>query len=88
MGLPSIVIETADNQRPGTEILAKHGALQTLGSYKSFEAPKLRNALIDLAGDRSRRMTMSRLASKIVDGCGAKRIAARMLANMDAMLPS
>lgn len=83
VGLPSVVIETAGNQGPGTRLLAQRGALVTLGSLSAFDGIELQNALIGLSDDNVRRTAMSRAASQTIDGRGAARIASQVLADID-----
>lgn len=73
LGVPSVALETAANQRAGLAILAQAGALLHAG-----EAPvspsSLAEAINTLLNDGSRRAEMAAAAMTLVDGEGANRI--------------
>jgi UDP-2,4-diacetamido-2,4,6-trideoxy-beta-L-altropyranose hydrolase len=79
LGLPSIVIETAANQAPGTRMLAALGAVESLGPLEHLQPDRLGAAIAALAADAGRRAVMSRKAVAAVDGCGPARVVARLM---------
>ena len=77
MGLPSIAVAVADNQRPLTDKLNELGVLICIGSAEAVER-KLAPEVAALLGDRERRANMSRRGRELIDGCGALRIARKI----------
>ncbi|MDE3016856.1 MAG: UDP-4-amino-4,6-dideoxy-N-acetyl-beta-L-altrosamine N-acetyltransferase, partial [Pseudomonadota bacterium] len=78
MGLPSIVISIADNQRHTCEALAKHGIIHYLGCHDSVDADSLRAAVVALIENQPRRQGMSAAARCLVDMGGTDRIISAM----------
>jgi len=77
LGLPSLAVIVADNQRGAVEGLAAQGCVLPLdarshGTEEMFEA--VRQALDTLLGDATARETMWRRGAALVDGLGARRI--------------
>jgi UDP-2,4-diacetamido-2,4,6-trideoxy-beta-L-altropyranose hydrolase len=79
IGLPSVVIITADNQRKMAVDLAQTGVIEVLGEGKDVSAGAIHAALAELRGDPSRRSRMRRHAMDLVDGEGAYRVTKRIL---------
>lgn len=71
LGVPMLVLTTADNQRGNAEGLAGHGCAVNLGDAPSG-LPALLPALLQ---DADRRRAMSAQGMTLVDGCGALRAA-------------
>lgn len=71
LGLPTIMLCIADNQRMTAQILEKTGAVMATSSDTTAIAKALRR----LAGASAVRMTMSRAAAAVTDGAGAQRVA-------------
>lgn len=82
LGLPSLLLVLADNQRPGTQALEAVGAALSLGGVDAL-ADRLPAALQQLAPP-GRLSTMSAAAAAITDGQGAARVADALLALMQA----
>lgn len=79
LGLPTLTLILADNQRANTTALAAAGAALALEVNGALEA-RLAGGFARLIGDPARRAKMSEAAAGLCDGLGADRVAARMLA--------
>lgn len=77
LGLPSIIVVVADNQREIAAAVADAGAAITIDSQGPERQSEIRRALALLWGDRRRYAAMSRAAAAICDGLGAQRVASR-----------
>lgn len=75
LGLPSIVISVAENQRPGAENLAKGGFLKYVGHYDSLKCEKLRDVILAACSDSVELTEESRLGQLQVDGLGVPKLA-------------
>lgn len=73
MGLPSLQLVLAENQRAIARALSRAGAALLLDRSK-LESD-LRNALTQLFRDPSQLVRMSAAAAAVVDGLGAARVA-------------
>jgi len=80
VGLPSIGIIAADNQRLVAESLAAAGALDLVGAASDLTADILAARISALASDVSRRQAMARAATSLCDGKGSKRVVAEVSA--------
>ena len=85
MGLPSVVIALADNQRLVAESLVAQGVATSLGWYEEFRGEEVCQILSGLVKDRKKREDMGRNGRKLVDGGGANRVA-RLLRNDEIRL--
>jgi spore coat polysaccharide biosynthesis predicted glycosyltransferase SpsG len=74
LGLPSLVVTVADNQRPGTAALARSGALIDLGPLEALSADRLAASLRSFIADRAARHAVGRAAMAVTDGLGAERV--------------
>ena len=74
MGLPSVLIVTADNQLGIAEALGREGISVNLGSHRGLAASSVTDAIGGLLTDGSRRQEMSRKGSRLIDGQGADRV--------------
>lgn len=79
VGLPTVTLEIADNQRHSAEALAQAGVTVNLGWYESVTPELVRETVGPLISDRSARETMSRAGQELVDGTGVERVVAAML---------
>lgn len=79
LGLPSVVVSLAENQKPVCEDLARTGLIKYLGHMDQVKMEALRNALSRLIGLPSI-SEWSRDCHAICDGEGAGRVAQTMLA--------
>ncbi len=74
LGLPTIVIELADNQKLIIEQLAKSGAILNVGKYGKFSLESLISMISDLCNNPAKIMEISNEAIKICDGKGTHKI--------------
>jgi len=74
LGVPTVMLVTAENQRMTVEHLGKAGAVVNAGSARSVGVDELAEKIAALAGDRRRRMEMRRKSMEMVDGKGAGRV--------------
>jgi UDP-2,4-diacetamido-2,4,6-trideoxy-beta-L-altropyranose hydrolase len=75
VGLPTVLVVLAENQRPGAQALAKAGAAETVDARgEDFEAAFDR-AFLGLMRSPERRKRMARAAAGLCDGGGAARVA-------------
>ena len=81
LGLPSLLLVLADNQRPGTQALVAAGAALTLGGVADLPThlPAALQALQRASG-AGQLQAMSTAAAAISDGQGAARVADALLA--------
>jgi len=79
MGLPSLVILLADNQRINAEFAKRTGLGIYLGWHKDVNPQRVAGALTAFAHDRQRREVISEELRKMVDGQGAMRVVGAML---------
>ena len=83
LGLPSLVVSIAENQRPTCEALAAAGLIQYVGDASSVAAAQIREALTPLLENRDRLAALSSRGRLLVDGRGASRVAEVMLGQAD-----
>jgi UDP-2,4-diacetamido-2,4,6-trideoxy-beta-L-altropyranose hydrolase len=75
LGLPSVVIITAENQALIAERLAAAGACALIGRHRDVMPAMVAGRVTALANDAGRRRAMARAAAAICDGRGAGRVA-------------
>ena len=75
-GIPSLVVATADNQLPQISSMAAKGAIRYLGPHSDVNEEVLAEAISALVNDEARRAELSSIGKQMVDGLGAKRLAA------------
>jgi UDP-2,4-diacetamido-2,4,6-trideoxy-beta-L-altropyranose hydrolase len=75
LGIPMLLIVTADNQRGVARALAAAGAALVLGDSHHLDGHTIADAIGALAGDRELRRRMALAGRKLVDGRGANRVA-------------
>lgn len=73
LGLPSIVISVADNQRPASEALAAHQLIQYLGHSDAITPEVILDSVLGLLAQPERLNELSEKGMKIVDGEGINR---------------
>ena len=78
MGLPSIVITIADNQKAIAAELDRQGVIINLGWHQDVTIEQISFALQELISDRPKRETMSKKGRELVDGNGAKRVISKI----------
>lgn len=74
LGLPSLVVSLADNQRQICEALASRGLIGYLREQGALCPNSLQDAILSLAADQRRRSAMSDAGARLVDGQGAARV--------------
>jgi UDP-2,4-diacetamido-2,4,6-trideoxy-beta-L-altropyranose hydrolase len=78
LGLPSVLIVTADNQALIAERLAAAGACTPIGRHRDITPAMVTDSIAVLTNDAGRRRAMARAAAAICDGRGAKRLLAEL----------
>jgi UDP-2,4-diacetamido-2,4,6-trideoxy-beta-L-altropyranose hydrolase len=80
LGLPSLLVILADNQRPAAQALAERGAALVVdATAQDFEA-QLDRPLLRLLTDAALRRELAAKSAEICDGQGANRVAEAFLA--------
>lgn len=74
LGLPALMIQIADNQRPNAQAWDSAGVAIDLGTLENLDSGRLRDKLVQLAGNPELRERMARRGRECVDGRGAERI--------------
>lgn len=80
LGVPLAVTVLANNQASGAAALAQAGAALPLGPAQDLSIPETAAALRAVFSDASRRAAMAKTGARLVDGQGAGRVVARLLA--------
>jgi UDP-2,4-diacetamido-2,4,6-trideoxy-beta-L-altropyranose hydrolase len=83
LGLPSVNLVLADNQRAAASALAERGAALILEAADGAPETQIAAIVQNLAADTASLLAMSRAAAAICDGLGAERVAARLLSCLD-----
>lgn len=83
LGLPAIIVQIADNQRANAQAWERAGVALDLGPLERFDADRLRDKLVALAGDSGLRGRMAARGRKCVDGRGADRIAVAIYPDLE-----
>lgn len=78
LGLPTIMICAADNQRANAQGLADYGAVEYLGESRGVDAGTLAATMLKLISDSATRREMALAAARVCDGRGAARVAAAL----------
>ncbi len=81
LGLPTILVTIADNQRDIAQALHGAGAAIDLGEVKSVSAERLRKTIEEVRDDPAWLIKMAAAASGLTDGHGARRIAIALSGN-------
>ncbi|MCB2099778.1 MAG: UDP-2,4-diacetamido-2,4,6-trideoxy-beta-L-altropyranose hydrolase, partial [Rhodobacterales bacterium] len=79
LGLPGLVVTQADNQAGNVALALAAGAARVLGRPAEITPVVLAEAIRDLMDDGATRAAMARAARCLVDGRGARRVAAHLL---------
>ena len=74
LGLPSLVVSVAENQRPACEALAADGIIDYLGTAREVTADLLGSHLLALVHDPSPLAVMPAAGHRLVDGKGSGRV--------------
>lgn len=79
LGLPSIVMILAENQRKIAESLSREEVIVNLGWFEDVKETDIRDALKNLANNLDFRRSLSIKGCKIVDGRGVERVSQMMI---------
>ncbi|MGK9236507.1 UDP-2,4-diacetamido-2,4,6-trideoxy-beta-L-altropyranose hydrolase [Inquilinus limosus] len=79
LGLPTLAVTLADNQRPTAQALASAGIVTLAGDGAALDGAALRTAIAGFLADRDRLDRLSRASAALCDGQGAGRVAAAIL---------
>lgn len=79
LGVPAVLLVSADNQQGVADGLAASGFAISLGSARPFPAEGLSAAVASLLADSSRREAMASAGRALVDGGGADRVVEAVL---------
>lgn len=74
MGLPSILISIAENQRPACVALAAEGMIEYLGDVDSVSVSAIIKAILRLHNDPAQMDFYSHACGSLVDGLGVERV--------------
>jgi len=74
LGLPTVLLRLADNQRGLAALLCSAGAADDGESIEVDLRGRCRDAVVRLIADRDARIAMAQAASSLIDGRGAERI--------------
>lgn len=83
LGLPSLLVQLADNQTENIKRLQKHNAIVNLGSDKPFNQPLLIKTLVKWREQPALVKAISQSAYKITDGRGLYRILLSLISSND-----
>jgi len=87
LGLPAILIVTADNQAPIAASLHKAGIAVNLGRPGRALDARIAEAVKKLCADAALRRDMSRRGRRLIDGRGAERIARALMKRQEGTEP-
>lgn len=79
MGVPSLIMIVADNQRSSVESLSKMEVFVNLGWHQDVSAAKIADALAQLLVEARYRAKIAQIGQDLVDGQGAARVLNRLL---------
>jgi len=79
LGLPSIVMVLADNQKDIAEELGKEGVVVNLGWHEDVTEMDIKNAVENLLADSDKRGKMSLKGKEMVDGIGIKKVVEKII---------
>lgn len=82
VGLPTLIVQIADNQRVNSQAWGRIGAAVDLGPLDDLNAGQLRDQLVKVAGNSELRERMSLLGREQVDGLGTGRLVRELYPNM------
>jgi spore coat polysaccharide biosynthesis predicted glycosyltransferase SpsG len=79
LGLPSIVVSLAENQKSACEGLSKVDLIHYLGFWSDVTASDIANKVISLVNDHYNLCSQTIFSNQLVDGLGVKRIGKRII---------
>ncbi len=74
LGLPTLVIQVADNQKVITHLLEEKRAIIDLGLHSELSADKVNNVLLSFMRNPGQLIEISQNAANICDGLGTQRV--------------
>ena len=84
LGLPSLVISIADNQKPACEALAQDGIIEWLGHWDGVTANEIRTSVRALSQQPEQLQALREASSRTVDGAGTERVIEHLMAPDDS----
>jgi UDP-2,4-diacetamido-2,4,6-trideoxy-beta-L-altropyranose hydrolase len=81
LGLPTLVVTLAENQRPIAAELDRQSLVRWLGDQQSVTVPSLKAALLDVFLDEKHLAQWSSRCRSLVDGRGTEQVATLLLLN-------
>ncbi len=84
MGLPSVMIVLADNQRALSEIAERSGLGRSLGWHADLTPKEIAAAILELAADRQWRERISKCGRRMMDGLGTTRVVRLLTGSSDS----
>lgn len=88
MGLPSLLVSVADNQRPLAQGMDAAGAARDLGGHEDVTPEQIAEGLNRLLADVDARTAMARRGPLLVDGNGPQRVVAALRAASLSLRPA
>ena len=79
MGLPTIVISIAENQRPSCEALSSNGMIDYLGHFDQVTSELIRHHVLSLQKNAESLRDLSERGLKLVDGDGVLKVTKAMI---------
>lgn len=79
LGLPSMLVQIADNQRAISAAWERLGAAIDLGPLGTMDSGRMAQRILELCRDPLRRQAMANAGAEAVDSRGAERIAAALM---------
>ncbi len=76
LGLPTILVVLAANQRRIADALVRRGCAISLGEHQGVDVVAIEEAVRALAGNRDKLVAMSSAAKEVTDGLGTQRVVA------------
>jgi spore coat polysaccharide biosynthesis predicted glycosyltransferase SpsG len=80
LGVPTVVIETADNQRMMAPYLTRHRLAEVFGKLDETALGEFSRRVADLLDNPVERERLAQAASSVIDGAGAERVVNYMVA--------
>ena len=80
LGVPQVVIETADNQRMMAPYLTRHRLAEVFGKLDETGLGEFSRRVADLLDNPVERERLAQAASSVIDGAGAERVVNYMVA--------
>jgi UDP-2,4-diacetamido-2,4,6-trideoxy-beta-L-altropyranose hydrolase len=79
LGLPSLVVSIAENQRPTCEALARDGVIDWVGHFTDLTVSKLQSSLQQMNERPDRLRSLAEASRQAVDGLGTARVISAIL---------